>query len=405
MRIALLTFRADEDLRTTGWTICSDNHIRRIAKDSEVDLTVIAVARSSLRAELAEHLRKLDVKSVILPMGREHMTVWERCQRRLKRTYMLGLAFTGEDMAIKNPDLARRILEVLRRLQPDLLLVEYLPLFALLGGVPRGVPTAVITVNREAEFFRHMHKANQQYGWRKAIAGWRMERFEREVHKCAHKIITIGPPDIPDYIDPQRAACITPNLDEADAPWQLSKSRSAFFVGNMRHYPNRRAIEFVATRLAPFLLRADPTIKLKIVGVSELDVAATWRHANVLFLGLGDSATPDALFRHEDLMLCPVDNTFGMKFKVAEAIASGTPTLVSNETGLCIPHIPSIPRLPLDDPAAWAATISRLVNNPSALIELHETIKWQARNFATGQANIWSKVLKGVQAEPRVQNL
>jgi hypothetical protein len=398
MQIALLTFRVDDDLRTTGWTICSDNHIRRIAEDSEVDLTVIAVARSSLRAELAEHLRKLDVKSVIIPMGREHMNVWERCQRRLKKAYMLGLAFTGEDMAIKNPDLARRIWEVLRKLQPDLLLVEYLPLLALLGGVPKGLPTAVITINREAEFFRDLHKANRQYGWRKAIAAWRMERFEREVHRGAHKVITIGPPDIPDYIDPQRAACITPNLDEADTPWHLSKSRSAFFVGDMRHYPNRRAIEFVATRLAPFLLRTDQTIKLKIVGASELDAPVTWRQANVLFLGLGNSATTDALFRDEDLMLCPVDNTFGMKFKVAQAIATATPTLVSNETGLCIPHIPSIPRLPLDDPAAWAATISRLVNSPSALIEMHEAIKGQARTFATGQADIWSKVLKGVQA-------
>ena len=253
-------------------------------------------------------------------------------------------------------------------------------------------------MNREAEFFRSQHKANRQYGWRKAVAAWRMERFERKVHSVANKVIAIGPPDIPSYIDPRRTCCVTPHLDEADAPWRFSKSRSAFFVGDIRHYPNRRAVEFLAARLAPLLLRADPTIKLNILGVSEQDTPATWRQANVHFLGLGDGAAADALFQHEDLMLCPVDNTFGMKFKVAQAIASATPTLVSNETGLCIPHIPSIPRLPLDDPTAWVETISRLVNSPSALTQLHEAIKMQARIFATEQVNIWSKIVEDVRA-------
>jgi hypothetical protein len=252
-------------------------------------------------------------------------------------------------------------------------------------------------VNREAEFFRCQQRANRQYGWRKVIAAWRLERFERKVHRCANKIIAIGSPDIPDYIDPRRTACVTPYLDAADVPWRLTKSRSAFFVGDIRHYPNRRAVEFLAACLAPLLLRIDPTIKLNVLGVSEQDAPVTWRQGNVQFLGLGDSSAADALFQREDLMLCPVDNTFGMKFKVAQAIATGTPTLVSNETGLCIPHIPSIPRLALDDPTGWAATISQLISSPPALTQLHEAIKVEARIFATEQANIWSRVLEDIR--------
>ena len=47
MKLALLTFRPGDDLRATGWTICSDNHVRRIADDPKLNLTVIAVVRSS----------------------------------------------------------------------------------------------------------------------------------------------------------------------------------------------------------------------------------------------------------------------------------------------------------------------------------------------------------------------
>lgn len=99
------------------------------------------------------------------------------------------------------------------------------------------------------------------------------------------------------------------------------------------------------------------------------------------------------LFRRAALFLCPIQNTFGIKSKVAEAISYGTPFLASRETMLGFPYLDGLPRMRLDHPDEWSAKIVELLADKRKLQALSETIRRQHREFAASQKNIWSRTL------------
>jgi glycosyltransferase involved in cell wall biosynthesis len=222
---------------------------------------------------------------------------------------------------------------------------------------------------------------------------WRWGRIERRIDRDVDQVITIGAPDLPRHPTRRPPVCITPTLDfKADA-WLYSGSRSAFFVGSMGHYPNRLAIEWIATRLAPAVAALGADIRFTVIGAAEAEVPETWRHPAVDYLGASDRAEVERQFRSADLFLCPVSNTFGMKFKMAEALAFGIPMLAAPESMLCVPYLPASPNLPLDDPASAAKAVCALVGNAEALQARSSLQRALQEQFVDTQQGIWSRTL------------
>ena len=160
---------------------------------------------------------------------------------------------------------------------------------------------------------------------------------------------------------------------------------------------DRVAIEFIATQLAPRIARYCGDARIKIVGADETGVPAAWRQPNISYLGISDSDTVRELFRTADIMLCPIQNDFGMKFKVAQASAYGTPFLASPQTAKCVPYLPGLPQINLSDPDNAAAVVCRLIDNEPELELLSNFIRERHRAFASSQRNIWSRTLAGAE--------
>jgi glycosyltransferase involved in cell wall biosynthesis len=280
------------------------------------------------------------------------------------------------------------------------LVVDYL-YSALFCPESDDLPRAIITVNREAEFFREsiaQGSGRAKKSIKTAIAGARLRRYERNAYARSAGVIALSKPDIPPYLPSAQAICITPYLDEPAEHWRFTDSRTAFFVGNIAHYPNRLAIEFIARGLAPCIAAHRSDIQIKIIGADAESVPAEWRHPIVSYLGVSDASTVRSMFQTSDVLLCPIKNDFGMKFKVAEAAAYATPFVASPETAQCVPYLVGLPQLNLQDPEAAAGVICGLIGNQPELQRLSALIRSRHRAFVASQKNIWSRSLSGLAA-------
>ncbi len=385
-----------------GGAISSRTTIRRLKDDDNIDLAVVIAGSESARAPTVSYLTDIGIdKFLFIPFeGRKRPS---RFRERIERGWIKLAGFPGEELAAMNPQVRRCVLDALDRWQSDYLVMELL--FTALfcpDGDNFKLSTAVVTMNREAEFYRDSValRVLRHGSIRAAIIGSRLTRFERRIYSQSTKVVAIGQPDVPRYLPSSQASCITPYLDEEAEPWTYTDSRTAFFVGNFAHYPNRLAIEFIAKQLAPCLAARRDDVRIKIIGVGAGDVPAEWRHPIVSYLGVSDAATVRKLFQTADLLLCPIKNDFGMKFKVAEASAYATPFLASPETAKCVPYLAGLPQIDLSDPETSANIACGLIGNRVELERLSEFIRSRHRIFAASQKNIWSRTLLASEPHP-----
>jgi len=221
--------------------------------------------------------------------------------------------------------------------------------------------------------------------------------FEKLTHWRSKAIVAIGRYDVPQrYMGRPRAFWIPPYLDPVLEPWSYSATNSLYFVGNRGHYPNGLAIEWIATEFAPELQRLNPTIKVRIVGASVHDVPEHWLVPNIEYLGFADEETVRTLFTTEDVLLVPIDNNFGAKFKVAEAIAFGTPLLATKAAMSGVSFLPWLPNIQLEKPAEAARLARDLVADAAALRGMSKRIRSEAQSYIQMHEGEWTTVLRAV---------
>ena len=404
LRVLYFTIVAQRDgTPGDGGILSSRTNILRLKQDDNIELAVVIAAPESARTSTVSFLTDIGVdKFLFIPV--EERSRPNRLRDRLSLGWIKLVGFFWEAVAVRNPEVKQRVFDALNRWESDYLVIDYL--FSALFCPDLELPTAIVTLNREAEFYRDCvaQRVVRHRPLRTAIAGSRLAKFERNAYLQSAKVIAIGQPDVPRYLSPTQASCITPYLDEQAEPWRFTDSRTAFFVGNISHYPNRLAIEFIARYLAPCIAIRRDDVRIKIIGVDAAGVPAEWRHPIVSYLGVSDAATVRNLFQTADLMLCPIKNDFGMKFKVAEAAAFATPFLASPETAKCVPHLAGLPQIGLMDPDAAADITCSLIGNRPELERLSALIRSRHRIFAASQKNIWSRTLLGAEGTLRAKD-
>lgn len=396
LRVLYFTIVAQRDGVADGGTLSSRTNILRLKQDENIDLAVIVAGPESTRDATTSFLTDIGVgKFLFFPIDDRNRP--RRFRDRLQLRWLKFVGFFWESMAVRNRHVKEGISAALQQWESDFLVIDYL--FSALFCPARDdlqLPAVIITLNREAEFYRQCveQKIIRDGAVRAAITGRRLAKFERDAYSRSAKVIAIGAPDVPKYLPPSQALCITPYLDEQSESWRFSDSKTAFFVGNIRHYPNRLAIEFIAKYLAPSIATRRNDVRIKIIGVDADGVPAEWRHPIISYLGVSDAATVRDLFQTADLQLCPIKNDFGMKFKVAESAAFATPFVASPETAKCVPYLDGSPQIVLSDHSAAADVICDLVGNRAELERLSAMIRSRHRSFAASQKNIWSRTLQ-----------
>lgn len=386
-----------------GGAICCKNHIDAMAHDPKINLrTVIAGPKNREQATI-KYISSLGVPFDYLPSDEIRKFDPLRHLRYFSRKF----PFSYEKNLRNKRHVDGSFSEILQKHSADAVVIDHLPSALYLPSLlDSSMPRCVVKFNREAEFHREAYirrkqksgkKVRNSFLLSKAFARWK--KIEENIQNKCHGIVALSKNDLPkDKSESYLTAVIPPFLEFSDQQWTQSKNRKISFVGNISHFPNSLAIEWICKRFAPALAKLDPEITIRIIGAAAQDVPQTWRHPSVCFLGLGDREAVRDEFLTCDLFIAPIENNFGSKIKLLECIAFGTPFLGTRAALSGLSFIDSLPTIELDAPEVGAQIAYDLLSDDSALVDLSRNIHLQVVNFQIASEGIWGKTIEGAIA-------
>lgn len=113
---------------------------------------------------------------------------------------------------------------------------------------------------------------------------------------------------------------------------QLPKDPTVLFVGTFKWLPNVDAVQLLVTKIWPLVTRALPRARLKIVGFSPTtQIMAFSKDPQIEVLGKVHDIR-DA-YSQSHVLLAPIRSGKGTRYKILEAMATGTP-VVSTRLGV-----------------------------------------------------------------------
>jgi hypothetical protein len=368
-----------------GGSLCCCNHIKRLNADMGIELFVLVAGDKDHKTNTQSFLDKHGIASKFI--------TWQNHPPETQMTFFQKrLPIPWEEFVHQQPCVDQAIVDTLALKKADILLIDFYYSAMFCPRAIKAAPkTALINLNRETEFYWEILKKtniNSRFKLvKKVLTLIRFWLVEKAIFRSVNKIIALSPPDVPR----RKGLYITPYLDMKTQQWKPNSARTVFFVGNIGHYPNREAIEYIVTKLAPAVIAIAPDVRFKIIGASPADVS--FSHPSVDLLGKSDSQEVERQFLNCQLFICPVKNTFGLKFKMAEALSYGTPFLASPESMQCVPHLKNLPSMPLEDPVQAARHLVASICDKTSTINLAASISSQHLQFIASQKNIWGSVL------------
>lgn len=384
-----------------GGILCYRNHIKRLSTDTEIELFVVIAGDESQRAKSLSYLDSLGIagKFIAFPnlppptftsfseklfyFAKELLNA-QKIKRRILRLLLREYA--------PQSHIEQTLMDIITSKNADIFLIDYFYSVVFCLKAIKAAPKAMlITHNRESEFRLQLKRSQTRSYFKLALVPlhlfcfWLLERYS---FKLMDRIIALSPPDVPK----RKGLYITPYLDKRPKQWKPNLSHIIFFVGGILHFPNKEAIHYIIRNLAPALVSLVPDVRFKIIGASSIDIP--FQHPAVDLLGKSNANEVEQLFLNCQLSICPVKNTFGLKFKIAEALAYGTPFIASHESMLCVPYLKGRPSFSLVDHKQTARIIADVILDKEKTIQLAENISARHAEFVYSQNNIWSRSLR-----------
>ncbi len=372
-----------------GGSICCRSHIKSMANDPDIELLVVTAGSENSKKENLPFFESNNIR-------KKHIVLKLVSTESKQNYFVTNFPMAYEEPAKMYTNTDEEFFEIINTEKPDIIVVDYLPsIFFIKSIFKTSIPRCIITLNREAEFHKNLclqNSTNQPFfGFKLAQLRW--SYIEHKIYKNCHGIIALTENDIPKYkFKKKRTAAIPVLIERSEHQWKYKGNRNLFFVGNMAHYPNREAMQWICTRLAPNI-DSESQITINIIGAESEEVPKDWNQPLVNFLGKADRAEVIHQFTHSSLFIAPIANNFGSKIKLLECISFGIPFIATKEALSGTPFLKNIPLIDLSKPREIADQICALLNNQDNLENLSQSIKLQTDQFEKSQTGIWSKVL------------
>lgn len=110
---------------------------------------------------------------------------------------------------------------------------------------------------------------------------------------------------------------------------QLPKEPTVLFVGTFKWLPNKDAVDLIVEKIWPKVIKEIPNAKLKIVGFSPTEKIKKYGSDSSIDVLGGIPDIRDA-FATSHMLLAPIRSGKGTRFKVLEAMVTGTPVVATN---------------------------------------------------------------------------
>ncbi|RZJ97677.1 MAG: glycosyltransferase, partial [Brevundimonas sp.] len=281
----------------------------------------------------------------------------------------------------------------------------------ILPLIRRHAPQARIAFcNADLHFLREMREAVL------LESGPLMERAEAtreaEMAVAAAVDVTLSYNDVEHEI--MRAA--VPGVRVAQAPWVVDVSsdppgfdarRDITFLGGFGHPPNRLAVEFFGRDVVPGLREALPDVTCNVFGSGITAEVEALARDGLAIRGFA----PDLKAAYDScrVFIAPVSSGAGLKGKVIDALAYGTPSVLSPVAAEGANLRDGVEVLIARTPREWIEAITRLYQDPELWAAMSKAAQAHARryySFEAAQAQMRQALeMGGLSVEPDPRNL
>lgn len=142
------------------------------------------------------------------------------------------------------------------------------------------------------------------------------------------------------------------------------KAGSLVFVGHFPHYPNEDAAVWLVKDILPLIRRRVPAARLRLVGSGPTPAVRGLASSSVEVTGPVAEVHPHLASAR--VFVAPLRMGFGIKGKVLEAFASGTPVVATPEACEGIPEAKGGEHFLVGDgPSRFADQVCRLLRDPA----------------------------------------
>jgi len=246
----------------------------------------------------------------------------------------------GADLAYRlwSPAMIGRLRALLAEETYDAVQIEGLEMVALWNAARGDSRAAVIFDEHNAEYVLQAsaYLASRAAGdWPGAVYSWiqagRLRRFERQTLRSARRVIAVSEQDRAALrrLAPDVQPALIPNGVDTGYYTPLERVAShqvVLFIGKLDYRPNLDAMDWLTSQIWPRVRAAAPSARLLIVGRDA--------PARILRVGgrdgievIGPVADEREWFARADVLAVPMRMGSGVRLKVVQAMATGTPVI------------------------------------------------------------------------------
>jgi hypothetical protein len=372
-----------------GGLVCR-NHAKRVASVPGVELTICAAGPETQLSSIQAFANEVGATLQFIPL------------RHGPPASVSRWPYFWETHAASHRGVGEELLRLIKAEQPRVLVIDYIPsaMFIPSAYEARDIRRITITLNPEVRFFRDLQRnsANSADFSSSSLARLRLAIHQQWYFSRSAAVVALTRADLGPLSFLPKFHVIQPIFDSVDRKWTNKNSRDILFVGNIGHYPNRDAVEWICTKLSSSLLAIDPGISIRVIGAEAGNVPAGWRRPNVDFLGVGDATLVDHELCETGLFIAPISNPFGSKIKLLDCLARGTPFAATKQALSGLSQLSAVPLMRLDDPNRSAQTIRLHLDNGGART-ISEKLQLELNDRLSRQQAAWNRLI-GSLAKP-----
>jgi len=389
MRILYLTHRLPYP-PDKGERIRAFHQLRWLAAGHEIDLICFAdsVADASNRGELGKMLRSIEVEIL------HRSARWLRALRNLLSNKSMSCGF------FYSRSFAAKVRQAVRERDYDLIFV-YCSSMAQFVPDETSAVVAIDFVDADSQKFKQYSRtARFPFSWIYAREARTLAAFEAAAAAKADLSIAGTERDASDLrrviAGPSEVHVVAngievpPNCSGQLQPPDVAVLPFAVFVGTMDYLPNVEAVIYFARRILPIVRRTHPQMQFVIVGRNPTArVRRLAKLPGVVVTGF----VPDvyAYLRRACVAVAPFTISQGFHFKIAEALAVGTPVLATTRAAAGIDLSEEHGLYCADDPREFAARLIAISQNPDIQKQA------QQRAVVVRQKLSWQRSLAGLE--------
>lgn len=241
-------------------------------------------------------------------------------------------------LVIRNhaPQIITAVEEELKENKYDLIHAET---FYMMPHIPKtSIPT--ILVEQTIEYLGYESYAKKAFSLFRAILNIdinKIRRWEKHYWKACDTLIVMSEED-KKYISKEikESKKIEVVANGVDTKWfeeikkKTHKQPTLLSVGTFKWLPNVEAVEFLVKKIWPLVKKELPEVKLWIVGNAPTDEVYQYERKDSSIKVIGRIPDIRDAFANADILMAPVFSGKGTRYKVLEAMASGTPIVATN---------------------------------------------------------------------------